>query len=168
MLDNVCSGLQLIDGRKLIGERSDAHRFDRLGVHETAIEITNSLHVAVRILRFGRLLHDGVDVFDRFVREAGERAVVGLVCGDLGVLQPKPVDVGEQVVLRSHPLVEVVGVDPGTKVLSQERASGCQQRESEGDAKRHRGDPQESKASSNRCGRAGGDDTRSGFRGRRW
>ena len=108
------------DGERALelgGDRSRTERVDALHVHEARVERRNLVGLGVgpacdEPRRGGVARRD--DVAHRLLGVLGEhreRAVAGLVCGDLRALDPPPVHMAEQIVLRTHRGVELGDVD---------------------------------------------------------
>ena len=98
------------DLHELRGDRRGPEQLGVLLVHEARVEVADLARLGAR-LGLLRLLDDlAHGLLGLFVQHE-ERAVPGLVGGDLGALDPSPVDVTEQVVLWANALVELVVLD---------------------------------------------------------
>ena len=108
---------QAVDGVEQRAQRLVPERLDRLVVHERGVEAGDAHGVVAQPLLagddpLGEPLDDRADLLLGRVGEVHERTPAPLVGGDLGRLQPSPVDVTEEVVLRAdvriHALAGVV------------------------------------------------------------
>ncbi len=97
---------------EVVADRVDTEALAALDVHEAREEVAG-----LALLGAGRgvdgLLDDHAHGVLGRLGELVERAPARLVVGDLGAVEPAPVHVEVEVVLRAHPLVQLVGADPG-------------------------------------------------------
>src|SRR6185503_6690860 len=101
----------VLDLRDLVEPRLDRREalcLDRRLVHERLVVVADALAVAARLAR--RALEDLARARLAAIGERGEHAVVGLVGGDLGGLEPGPVGVAIEALAGRDRLVHARGV----------------------------------------------------------
>jgi hypothetical protein len=89
-------------------------------VHEARVEVADLARLGAGLRRPG-LLDDLAHGLLGLLGEHVEGAVAGLVVGDRRAVDPLPVDVAEQVVLRADPRVQFGGLDAGCGGFAHER-----------------------------------------------
>ncbi len=101
---------------EVVADGLDAEALDALLVHEAREQVAGLALLGAGLGVDGLLDDHAHGVLGR-LRELVERAPAGLVVGDLRAVEPAPVHVEVEVVLRAHPLVQLVGADPGRRCL---------------------------------------------------
>ena len=97
---------------QLLGDRTPAQLFNPLLVHEAGIEVADLALLRARGRRL-RGLDDRAHGLFGLLGQHVEGAVARLVGRDLGAIDPLPVDVPEEVVLRADRRIELVDFDAG-------------------------------------------------------
>ena len=118
--------LERADARQLAGQRLVAQAFTAFGVHEAGVQVADLLGFAASLgaLVLLRGLDDGQQLRRGVLAQLHERAPARAVARDLGLLQPLAVQVREEIVLRTHGGVDVLGVDARDHASRRGRGGG--------------------------------------------